>query len=199
MLNFLAAVIIFILTIVLHEVGHGLVAGFFGDTTAKRAGRLTLNPLKHIDFFWTILLPAFLFISTQGRFAIGSAKPVPVDFSRLHHPKQNMIWVALAGPLVNFLLAFLFSMVFRLTGAEVFLYGVWFNLGLAVFNLVPIPPLDGSRILAGILPGRLAYGYLLIEPLGYFLVLILYFTGTLLYLIYPAVNFFCRIFGVPEL
>ena len=199
MLTVALAVIIFLMTVVLHEVGHGVAAYAFGDPTAKRAGRLTLNPLRHIDPFWTVFLPLLMFISTQGHFAIGSAKPVPVDFSRLHHPKQNMIWVGAAGPGVNILLAFLFSLVWKAAGGQLFLYAVWFNLGLAMFNLIPIPPLDGSRIVAGFLPGPLAAGYLRIEPYGFAVILFLYFTGALLQVVYPAVTFFCRLLGVPQI
>lgn len=193
------AVLIFLMTVVVHEVCHGLVAYSCGDPTAKEAKRLTLNPLRHIDPFWTVLLPGLLFFSTHGRFAIGMAKPVPVNFARLRHPKRDMIWVALAGPLANIILASFLSMVLKLTGHELFLYTVWFNLGLAMFNLIPVPPLDGSKILAGLLPAAAAYAYLRLETFGYLIILILYFSGALSHFVLPGINLFCRILDVPQM
>lgn len=195
----LAWIAIFLASVVLHELCHGLVANALGDPTAKRAGRLTLNPLKHVDPFWTIILPGLMFFSTGGRFAIGMAKPVPVDFGRLGRPKQDMVWVALAGPGANIALAALMSWLLGIFPYEFFLYAVYFNLGLAVFNLIPIPPLDGSRVLAGLLPNRLAAPYLRVEPYGFLIILFLYFTRTLSYFILPAIDFFCRLLGVPPL
>jgi Zn-dependent protease len=196
---YLAWIAIFLVSLMTHEVCHGLVAYALGDPTAKNEGRLSFNPLRHIDPFWTILLPALFFFTTGGRFAIGMAKPVPVDFRRLHHPKRDMIWVALAGPFANLLLASVLSLVFKLTDREILLYAVYFNLGLAMFNLIPIPPLDGSRVLAGLLPPSWAYRYLKIEPYGYVLILLLYFSRVLIHVILPGINFFCRILGIPIL
>ncbi len=192
-------VVVFLMTVTLHELCHGLAAYYLGDDTAKRAGRLTLNPLRHIDPFWTVILPLVLYISTQGRFMIGMAKPVPVNFSRLRHPKTDMIWVALAGPLANFVLAALFSFLLHTTGNSLFLYVIYFNLGLAMFNLVPIPPLDGSRIVAGFLPSALAYPFLRLERYGFVLVILLYMTGFLYYFVIPGINFFSRLLQVPGL
>lgn len=189
----------FLMSVVIHEVCHGLVAGWLGDPTAKLSGRLTLNPLRHVDPFWTVLLPGLLYLSTQGRFAIGMAKPVPVDFSRLRNPKRDMIWVALAGPAANIFLAVLFSFLWKIYGAGLILYGAYFNLGLAMFNLVPVPPLDGSRILAGILPIAVSRYYMKLEPMGFLLVLLAYMSGLLFYFIFPAVDFFCRILQIPSL
>ena len=187
------------MTVIFHEVCHGAAAFALGDDTAKRMGRLTLNPLKHIDLFWTVLLPAVLFVSSHGHFAIGMAKPVPVDFSRLCRPKRDMIWVALAGPAANILLAVLLSLWFKFSGLSILLYAIYFNLGIAMFNLVPIPPLDGSRILAGLLPNRLAYRLLMIEPYGFIIILALYFTGVLFRFIVPGMDLFCRILDIPRL
>ena len=192
-------VALFLISLVFHEVCHGIVANWFGDPTAKQAGRLTLNPLKHLDPFWTILLPGLLFLATGGKFAIGMAKPVPVDFSRLENPKQDMILVGAAGPFANLGLAVVLSFFLKRFGGEFLLYAVYFNLGLAVFNLIPIPPLDGSRVLAGFLPGRLAYQYLRVEPYGFLIILFLYFTHSLSHLVIPGINFFCRLLGVPPL
>src|SRR3989338_7018291 len=139
---------IFLMSVTVHEVSHGAVAYLRGDQTAKEVGRLTLNPFKHVDLVWTILLPLTLFIATAGRFMMGMAKPVPVNFSRLYRPKQDMIWVALAGPAANIIFAELLFWVAQITNLPLLLLGVYFNLGLAVFNLIPVPPLDGSRILA---------------------------------------------------
>ena len=195
----LAGLVIFLTTVTSHEVAHGAVAFIRGDRTAKALGRLTLNPFRHIDFFWTVFLPAMLFISTGGRFIMGMAKPVPVNFSNLYRPKSDMIWVALAGPAANIVFAEFLLWLLQVTAFPLLLYGVYFNLGLAVFNLIPIPPLDGSRILAGILPRPLDRQYLNLEPYGFLLVLILYFTGLLYAWVIPGVNLLAWLFGVPKL
>jgi Zn-dependent protease len=167
--------------VVLHEYAHGWMAGRLGDPTAKIMGRLTINPLRHIDPVGTLIVPSALYLlsifSHSSLIMFGWAKPVPVDFRRLHHPKRDMIWVALAGPGMNLILAFLLSRLF-MSGwfpglSEFFLYGVMANLALAFFNLIPIPPLDGSRVVSGVLPDDLArmYGYL--EPFGIIIVLLL--------------------------
>lgn len=184
---------------VVHEVSHGLVAHWLGDDTAKRAGRLTLNPLPHIDPFWTVIFPAILFFATGGRFMIGMAKPVPVDFSRLRDPKRDMIWVALAGPLSNILMAAALAFFFRMTHNPVWLYGVYMNLGLGALNLVPLPPLDGSRILAGLLPSDWAVRYLEIERFGFLLVLFFYFTGFLMPIVRAGTDLLCWLVGAPSL
>lgn len=187
------------MTVVFHEVCHGLVAYRLGDPTAKLAGRLTLNPLRHIDLFWTVLLPALLFISTQGRFAIGMARPVPVNFALLRHPKRDMIWVALAGPAANLALAITLTFFFKGFGQPLWLYAIYFNLGVACFNLIPIPPLDGSKILAGLLPDEVAREYLRMEPYGFAVILLLYFTGILFYLIVPAIDLLCVLLEIPRI
>ncbi len=186
--------------VTVHEVSHGLVAYRLGDPTAKLAGRLTLNPLKHLDPFGTLA-----FIVTQ---AIGWAKPVPVNPLNFKDPRRDMMWVALAGPVSNLLLATLFSLginflpylLYPLSffgkkailffGRPLFLMlaiGVQLNIGLAIFNLIPIPPLDGGRILVGLLPRSWAYRYQRIEPYGFIILLLLIFTGVVQKIILPAV------------
>lgn len=191
--------IIFLITVTVHEVAHGAVAYARGDETAKMMGRLTLNPLKHIDLFWTVIFPALLFISTGGKFVIGMAKPVPVNFSNLYRPKQDMILVALAGPLANIVFASFLMWLLRLTGFSILLLAVYFNLGLAAFNLIPIPPLDGSRVLAGILPRPLDRTYLKLEPYGFLIVLLLYATGLLYAWVIPGINLLASFLNIPRL
>lgn len=190
---------IFLVTVTVHEYCHGLLADRLGDRTAREAGRLTLNPLRHLDPFWTVLFPLLLFFSTRGAFAIGMARPVPVNFMNLRNPKQDMIWVAAAGPAANLAFAAVLSALFHQFPLPLFLYTIHFNLGLAVFNLFPVPPLDGSRIVTGLLPMPLAARYLALEPFGFFIVLVLYFTGVLHAFLIPGVRFFCRILDVPVL
>ncbi len=191
--------VIFLMTVTVHEVSHGAVAYLRGDDTARAMGRLTLNPLKHIDFFWTILFPALLFFSTGGRFVIGMAKPVPVNFSNLKNRKPDMILVAVAGPLANIVLAQFLLLLFHATGVGLFLMGIYFNLGLAVFNLLPIPPLDGSRVVAGLLPLELERLYLRLEPFGFLIVLLLYMSGILYGWIFPGMNLLASLLGIPKI
>lgn len=178
--------------ITLHEAAHAYVAKHFGDNTAYAAGRMTLNPLNHIDPFGTIVIPVVLYLTTG--FVFGYAKPVPIDFSRLRHPKRDMAWVALAGPAANFIMAFLWLVLAMLLAAfevqEVFPHkvaqaGLWTNLLIFAFNLVPIPPLDGGRIVTSLLPTRLAYKYARIEPYGFFIVLALVFLKVLNVFVVP--------------
>lgn len=195
----IVTILLLLAAMTVHEVSHGLVAHWFGDDTAKRAGRLTLNPIPHIDLFWTLLFPALLFFTTGGRFMIGMAKPVPVDFSKLKNPKHDMIWVALAGPLANLAMAAVLAFFFKMTHNSVLLYGIYVNLGLGVLNLIPIPPLDGSRVLAGLLPMEMAVPYLGIERYGFLLVLFFYLAGFLMPWVRAGMDFFCRLLEVPGL
>ena len=188
---------VFLMTVTFHEVAHGVVAYWRGDRTAYNSGRLSLNPFRHIDLFWTVLFPILLLVATGGRFSLGMAKPVPVNFSNLKRPKQDMILVGVAGPLANLVFAWLLAAWFHATNFIPLLYGVYLNLGLAFFNLIPIPPLDGSRILAGILPNQLARVFDELERFGFLIVLILYMTGILFKLVLPGVNFFANLLNVP--
>ena len=172
--------------ITIHEAAHGYVARHFGDNTAYVLGRVTLNPLKHIDPVGTILMPLLLYFATSGAFLFGYAKPVPVRFDKLRNPKREMIWVALAGPGVNFIQAFLWgALLYMLKGMEVtepfFLKmaqgGVLVNLVMFAFNLFPLPPLDGGRILVGLLPHRQAELVSRVEPWGFFIVMALVISG----------------------
>jgi len=199
MITVILAVFIFLISVTFHEWCHGLLADRLGDRTARDAGRLTLNPLRHIDPFWTVLLPVLLFVSTRGQFAIGMARPVPVNFMNLRNPKRDMIWVASAGPLANFVLASLLSILYKFFPVGVFLYAAYFNLGLGVFNLIPIPPLDGSRILIGLLPSGLARWYVRLEPFGFLLVLAFYFSGMIYWILAPSMNFFCDLLEIPRI
>jgi Zn-dependent protease len=170
--------IIFVLgtAVILHECAHGWVALKFGDPTAKLLGRLTLNPFKHIDPIGTVLVPIITKL-TLG-FPFGWAKPVPVNFANLNNPKRDMIFVALAGPAVNIVLALVAS-VFLSFAPKIFGLAVVINLMLATFNMMPIPPLDGSRVVAGLLPTSLARKYLYLEPFGFIIVIVLLQSGAL--------------------
>ena len=172
--------------ITVHEAAHGYVARYFGDNTAYALGRVTLNPLKHIDPVGTIVMPLVLYIATSGTFLFGYAKPVPVQFGRLRNPKRDMVWVALAGPGANLMQALLWGVAFYLLqGASVtepfFIKmcqaGILVNVVMFVFNLFPLPPLDGGRILVGLLPFKQAMLVSRIEPWGFFVVMALVLTG----------------------
>jgi Zn-dependent protease len=182
--------LIFLASVILHECAHGWVADKLGDPTAKLAGRLTLNPLRHIDLVGTVLLPAFLLVM-RAPFIFGWAKPVPVNFTRLNSPKRDIIWVGLAGPLVNIILAIGLSQLFRFpfsSWAYPWIAGaVMINLVLAVFNMLPVPPLDGSRLVMGLLPSRLGLAYSRLEPYGILIVFVLISLGLFDYFIWPLV------------
>jgi Zn-dependent protease len=187
-------VIPLIFAITIHEVAHGWVANQRGDSTARMLGRLTLNPVKHIDPVGTLLVPAVLFF-TGSPFLFGWAKPVPINFNALKSPKKDMIAVALAGPISNFIMAlfWLFILSFTLNISNQFLFemakfGIAINLVLGVFNLLPLPPLDGSRVVTALLPNYLAYQYNKLEHYGLYILLGLLFLGVFEYVVLPIVN-----------
>jgi Zn-dependent protease len=192
-----------IFAITLHEAAHGYVARHFGDNTAYVLGRVSLNPLRHIDPVGTILVPLLILVTSKllgaGGILFGWAKPVPVDFSALRHPKRDMLWVAAAGPLANLLMAMLWALTFKITlitAQNAFTLplslmaeaGISVNLVLMVLNLLPILPLDGGRIAVSLLPNRLAYSFSRLEPYGFPILLLLLFTNTLGIILNPPLR-----------
>jgi len=185
-----------IFAITVHEAAHGYAAKYFGDMTAFRAGRITLNPLKHIDPFGTIILPALTIM--LGGILFGWAKPVPVDFRRLRNPKKDMLWVAAAGPASNFVMAIFWALVmkFSVNMPEAFALpmalmgkaGVTINIVLMVLNLLPLPPLDGGRIAVSLLPMNLARPFAQLERYGFIILIILLFSGVLGRILDPLIN-----------
>src|SRR5262245_43976555 len=186
--NILMLAIPVIVAITFHEAAHGYVALHFGDSTAKDEGRVTLNPIKHIDPFGTILLPALLYF-TAG-FLFGYAKPVPVKFGNLRNPRWHMIWVAIAGPAMNITLAVVSAILLRIAltqgqtvespFVQVLMSSIQLNAILAVFNMLPVPPLDGSKVVAPFLPIELARPYLALERFGMIILLLLIFVAPML-------------------
>ena len=203
MFSIIAGLFILLPAVILHEYAHGWVAYRCGDRTAKLAGRLTLNPLKHIDPVGTVILPGvLLFMRSMGYpvFIFGWAKPVPVNFMALNNPRRDMMLVGLAGPAMNILIALFFSIVFRANVMEdlegFFLLAVFINLLLAAFNLLPIPPLDGSRLVMGFLRGSWLTVYRSLEPYGMLIVVLLLYVGVLDSIVYPMIGFFGKLMGV---
>ena len=188
--------------ITVHEVAHGWAASKLGDNTAKMLGRLTLNPLKHIDPFGTIIVPILLYWMSHGAFIFGWARPVPVNFRNLKKLRRDSALVAAAGPLSNLLMAIIWALIGRL-GVVLFnagffwaqaiflmgMIGIVLNVWLMVLNLIPIPPLDGSHIVSSLLPPRAAMLYERIAPFGMFILLFLLISRALVYIIYPIVGF----------
>ncbi len=211
----------FLFAVVVHEVSHGWMAERFGDKTARYLGRITLNPIPHIDPFMTILLPILLYIA--GGPVFGGARPVPVDPHNLKNPRKDMIWIGLAGPGSNILMAFGFAIIFRFLVyldprlqliipqilrlsfelppelglahsvlvplAFLSVFGVFVNVILAFFNLIPIPPLDGSRFLIGIVPEKVARWLIAMEPFGFIIIYLLFLAGIIHILLIPALYF----------
>jgi Zn-dependent protease len=195
-----------VFAIVLHEVSHGWVANRLGDPTARLMGRLTLNPISHIDLIGTIIMPLFLYFATHGQFVFGYAKPVPINPSYFKDPKKGMALTSIAGPGINLLMALLFAVLLRiifpaveagaandLTGQALFpfalmlSYGVLINVALAILNLIPVPPLDGSRIVYWLLPPKLGAAYYRLERFGMLILMALLIFRVLGAIIWPVV------------
>ena len=204
-----------LIAIMFHEVSHAYVAFRLGDPTAKLLGRLTLNPIAHIDLFGTVIMPVLLYAMTDGRFIFGYAKPVPINPMNFKNPRKGMALSAAAGPVTNILLAtasvILFKFVLipmaalspegmRETVLKPLIMildaSVKMNLVLAAFNMIPIPPLDGGRVMTGLLPSKQALSFSKIEPFGFIIVLILIYTGIASMFILPVIIFFLKIFGM---
>ncbi|MBS0511555.1 MAG: site-2 protease family protein [Proteobacteria bacterium] len=200
-----------VLAITLHEAAHGYVARHFGDPTAHLAGRITLNPLRHIDPVGTVLVPALILVASAlfgaGGILFGWAKPVPVNFGRLRNPKADMLWVAAAGPFVNLLMAVAWGVLFKIAAStapgaytmpmmKMADAGMQINTVLMVLNLFPLPPLDGGRIAVSLLPNRLAWKYARIEPYGFPILLVLLFTGVLGAIMWPVMAIFRYLLAV---
>ena len=198
--------------ITLHEAAHGYVAKYFGDMTAYAAGRVSLNPLRHIDLVGTIIVPLVSLLLTSVMF--GWAKPVPVNFANLRHPKRDMLWVAAAGPVANLLMALTWALVLNMGaglgashGAAAWLMfvgaaGIFVNVIFVVLNLFPLPPLDGGRIMVSLLPHHLAWRFARIERFGFMILLLLLFTGVLGFFLSPLIALslsgIATVFGIPE-
>jgi len=185
-----------IFAITVHEAAHGYAAKYFGDMTAHLQGRITLNPIHHIDPIGTILVPVLTMLA--GGILFGWAKPVPVDFSRLRNPKKDMFWVAAAGPASNFVMAILWALIFGFAhlAPEAFVLplsymaqaGIMINVVLLVLNLLPLPPLDGGRIAVSLLPNHLAYQFSKLERFGFIILIVLLFTGLLSKIMMPFIH-----------
>jgi Zn-dependent protease len=199
-MDILITLIILLFSAIVHEVSHGLMAEKLGDDTAREEGRITLNPIPHIDPFGSILLPLLL-LAVHSPIIFGAAKPVPVNFSQLRPRKLGMVLVSLAGPISNFAMAILFVIPIKLGLANslaypVLLEAILINLILGTFNLVPIPPLDGSKVLAALAPDEWMNKILSWERWGFILVIVFLYLGILEMVLMPVINLFAKIFGI---
>lgn len=191
--------VILIFSAIVHEVMHGVVAEKLGDSTARDMGRITLNPIPHIDLYGTILLPLLIYFGSGGRFWFGAAKPVPVNFDNLHPKRLGMALVSLAGPFSNFVLAVICALIIKVDLANsvaypILIQAIIINLLLGVFNLIPIPPLDGSKVIASMLPERWIYQLFRFERWGFIIILILLYIGALDFILGPVLLGFWQIF-----
>lgn len=193
--SIIISLVILLFSVVIHEVCHGVVADRLGDHTARFMGRLTLNPIPHLDMFGSILLPLFLFM-VNSPIIFGAAKPVPVNFMNLRNPKRDMALVSLAGPAANFALAIALALPIRLglldasaPGYDIFIQAVVLNLVLGIFNLLPIPPLDGSKVFASLFSDEVMYKILSLERFGFILIILFLYTGLLNTILVPALRF----------
>lgn len=198
--SIIITLIILLFSVVLHELSHGVVADRKGDHTARYAGRLTLNPLPHLDLFGSILLPLFLFL-VNSPILFGAAKPVPVNFFNLRSPKRDMALVSLAGPGTNFILALAFALPIRLgliasggLGYEILSQAAVLNLVLGTFNLLPIPPLDGSKVLASFFSDEMMYRILSWERFGFLLIILFLYTGIIQTVMIPLLLLLSKVF-----
>ncbi len=192
------SLVILIFSAIVHEVSHGLMAEKLGDDTAREQGRITLNPIPHIDPFGTILLPLILLLA-HSPVIFGAAKPVPVNFNNLKPRKWGMVLVSLAGPFSNFLLAIIFTIIIKLNltnfySYDILLYAILINLVLGVFNLIPIPPLDGSKILAAVLPENWLYYLFRFERYGFVILFLLLYLGLLDWIYGPVLISYWNLF-----
>ncbi|MBL8031559.1 MAG: site-2 protease family protein [Candidatus Doudnabacteria bacterium] len=199
-MHYIIQLIILIFSAIVHEVMHGVAAEKLGDDTARLEGRITLNPIPHIDPFGSIALPLFLMM-VGSPVILGAAKPVPVNFNNLRDPKRGMALVSLAGPLANFGLAILCVIPIKLglvnqLSYEILIQAIIINLVLGTFNLIPIPPLDGSKVLAAMAPDRWMYKILEWERFGFLIVFAFLYLGLLDRILWPVVLWFSRIFGL---
>lgn len=207
-ISILALPVLFAIT--LHEAAHGYAARHFGDLTAYQAGRISLNPLVHIDPIGTVLVPLVIFFATSmgggPGMLFGWARPVPVNFGRLRHPKRDMLWVAAAGPAANFFMAIMWIFVIKFFAMapgpaaewlrEMGRTGIMINVVLMVLNLLPLPPLDGGRIAVSLLPNPQAYRFARIEPYGMMILVLLFMTGILGFILWPFIGLVLKILSL---